>query len=204
VVLSEKTKQQKESKVAKVMMADRAARTVRVMADDGTESTLTVEGLEAQPKAVRLSEVKRDGEGKFDFTSLPHDGDVLIAGEVIHAMQVQGELDAAVKDGKITPAQRPHFERLALSDLPAFREIVKTMPKQVDTTERGHSGGGAAGGIGELSQVEARLFAAVAEKQKGRPEMQYHEALKLVASEQPELNRRYTELVRKRTMGRDE
>ena len=48
----------------KVILADRGARTVRVVSDDNTESTLMVEGLEAPPTVVRLS-----GPGSRDLGS---------------------------------------------------------------------------------------------------------------------------------------
>jgi phage I-like protein len=186
--------------VAKVIMADRIARTVRVVSDDGTENTITMEGLAPEPKVIRLSDVKRRADGRLDIASLETGEGVLVDGEVFHAMKVQAEMDAAVQAGKITPVQRPHFEKIAMSDLAAFREIVRTMPVQVKTGERGIAGGTE---DGDLPKVEARLLALTDEKLKANSGMQYHEALKLVASEHPDLNRQYTVLSRERMTGRE-
>lgn len=50
----------------------------------------------------------------------------------------------------------------------------------------------------DLASTEALLLATVDEKLKAQPGLQYHEALKLVASEHPELNMRYTRLNRRK------
>jgi hypothetical protein len=147
--------------------------------------------------------VKRNKEGVLDFSSIETGEGILVASEVFHAMTVQGELDQAVAKGKITPAQRPHFEKMALSDLAGFRAIVETMATQVDTSEKG-IGGGDKLAASDLKQVEGVLFAEVAKKQLANPSLQYHEALKLVASEQPDLNRRYTQLTRRAAVGGEE
>jgi Mu-like prophage I protein len=182
----------------KVILADRAARTVRVVQDDQTEQTLPIEGF---PKIVTLPDLKRDAEGRYDFSALADD-QALVAGEVFRAHQTQAELDAAVKRGLITPAQRPHYEKLALSDLAGFRELVKTLQPQVDLSERG-LGGGSGDDTSDLARATRELEAKVNEKLKDNKNLQYHEALKLVASENPALNRRYTELSRQRMTGRD-
>jgi phage I-like protein len=184
----------KEVRVVKVILADRVARTVRLVAEDGAESTVTVEGLEAPPKVLRLSDVKRGAEGQYDFASLDAGGDVLVAGEVFRAQQVQTEVNAAIAKGVITPAQRPFYEKMALSDLEGFRGLVATMKPVVDFTE--HGTGGSGDEATELQKVEAMLNTKVAEKVKGDPKLQYHEALKLVASENPDLDRRRTTLIR--------
>jgi hypothetical protein len=124
-----------------LVLTDRVAGRVKVTFDDGTENTVNLEGLEAQPQVIRLSDVARR-DGRYDFAGLPQEGDVLISSEVIHAMTVDRELEAAVQAGKITPAQRPQFEKLALSDLPAFRELAKTLPVQVRQGEMGVGGSG--------------------------------------------------------------
>jgi phage I-like protein len=185
-----------QNDVKKVILADRVARTVRVVADDDTESVLTVEGLEAPPAVLRLSEVKRGAEGLFDFASLDMGGDRLVASEVVRAMLVQGELGAAVEKGLITPAQRPFYEKMALSDLPAFRALVSTMKPVVDLKEHGIGSSGE--GLSELQKVEAQLDAKVKEKLAGNSGMLYHTALKLVASENRDLDLRRTDLIRRK------
>lgn len=185
----------------KVILTDRAASKVRVVNDDGTENTLTLEGLEAAPKIVKLSDVRRTSEGVLDFSALETGEGVLIAGEVFVAMKAQQELDAAVKDGKITPAQRPHFEKIALSDLTTFRAIVAGLPKAVETGERGIGGGD---GSSDLQRVQGALLSKVDEKMKADPKLGYGDALKLVASENPDLDKRYTELNRRRATGHED
>ena len=189
----------RSNKTVKVILADRAARTVRVVQDDESEQTLAVEGF---PKIVTLSEIQRDAEGRYDFAALADDDQALVAGEVFRAHQAQVELDTAVQKGLVTPAQRPHFEKMALSDLAGFRALLKTMRPQVDFGERG-LGGGATEDISELAKVERELHAKVDAKLKAEPKLQYHEALKLVARENLALNRRYTELSRQRMAGRE-
>jgi hypothetical protein len=56
----------------------------------------------------------------------------------------------------------------------------------------------------QLSTVEKELLEAVEQKRRENPKLQYHEALKLVASERPELNRRYTRNTRQMMTGRDD
>lgn len=178
--------------VTKVILADRVARTARVVNDDGSESTLQIEGLETAPKVVKLSDVKRDKEGLYDFASLETGEGAVMASEVFHAMQAQGELNAAVSKGLILPAQRGFYEKMALSDLAGFRALVATMKPAVDLTEHGLAGSGAEGDVAqEEKRVAAAIDAKVAEKRKADPKLQQHEALKLVASENPELIKRY-------------
>jgi phage I-like protein len=170
-------------KVTKLILADRAAGTVRAVLEDGTEVTAVLEGLEAQPKVVRLSDVKRDKDGRYDFGSLPLGEGVVVLSEVFQGMAVQAALDEAMKDGKITAAQRPVYEKLALSDLAGFRTLMKTQKTVVDLGERGTG----AEGLKDSQQVQVAIDAKVAEIRKARPGLRYGEALKLVASENPDL-----------------
>jgi len=180
--------------VKQVVLSDRATCKARVILEDGSETVLSVEGLLPEPKVIRLSDVQRDKEGRLDFSSLAHDQGTLIAGEVFHAQQVQGELDAAVTAGKITPAQRPAMEKLALSDLPAFREFVAAQKQQVDLSERGFAGG--AGEGGDLKKVDARIGELVKAKLAANKDQTYGQAFKVVLSENPDLARRRAELMR--------
>jgi phage I-like protein len=195
------TERRKENMpVKKVVLADRAAGTVRVIAEDNTESVLTVEGFPAEQKVVQLSDVKRDKDGRMDFASLPHAD--LIAGEVVAAMASQTALDAAIQAGKILPAQRKHYEVLALSDLAGFDELVKGMKPQVELNkERGVAGPGEE--ENGLKLAEARIEQLIGEKRKLQPELRYGAALRLVASENPELWRRRQELQDQKLTGRE-
>lgn len=56
-------------------------------------------------------------------------------------------------------------------------------------------------GNSEMKQAEEQLDTLAKAKMSENSGLQYHEALKLVASENPELNRRYTRLVRARCGG---
>ncbi|MDE2097853.1 MAG: hypothetical protein KGL39_11440 [Patescibacteria group bacterium] len=181
----------KQVTITKVIMADRVAGKVRVLADDGTDCTMAIDGLEAEPKVIRLSDVKRGQDGRYDFAGLPQDGETLIASDVVRGMAVQGELDAAVQSGKITPAQRPHYEKLALSDFGGFRELVKTLPVQVVLGERGLAGTGQerSSGSAALDQINH----AIAEKRKADPEITYAKGWRLVASERPDLISAYND-----------
>lgn len=187
---------EKEKSVKKVILADRVARTVRLVADDGTESTMEVEGLEAQPKVLRLSDVRRDAKSQeYDFASLNLDGEgVLVAGEVFRAQQAQMVLSEAVKSGKILPAQRAPYEKMALADLAAFQTLVASMRPQVDLTTRGT-------GATEGEPVEGAVMVEIGTLVKARiaaseGKTQYGEALRLVLADRPDLAKAY-----KATMG---
>jgi len=163
----------------------------------------------ADGRIVRLSDVKRDEKGRYNFSSLAElPAGAMIAGEVLYAMDAQRELDEAVKAGKITPAQRPHFEKLALGDLAGFREIVKTLPVQVETGERGI---GAAiedpndpnipehlrGRRETFAEIDAKLQRLITDKAKENPKLDRKEVVRLVASEHADLFARHRELVAK-------
>lgn len=184
--------EEKTMAVKQVVLADRAAGKVRVILEDNTESLLSVEGLEAPPKVLALSDVQRGSDGRFDFSKLPQGG--LIAGEVLCAMQAQGELDAAVKAGKILPAQRAAFEKMALGDLPGFRTLVASMKPQLDLGERGIAGGEVESG--DLKKVDARLDQLTGEKMAADQKLSYGTAYRLVLSENPGLKARRLELMR--------
>ncbi len=153
--------------------------------------------LPAGPKVVRLSDVKRDKEGRFDFLFLAElEGGTLVANEVFHALTVQQELDAAVEAGKVLPAQRAHFEKVALADLAGFRELVKSLPNQVELGERGIAGGGGAGM--DLKRVDARIDELTREKLKADKGLTYGAAFKLVLSEHPDLRDQKSRLMQER------
>ncbi|HEX4311893.1 MAG TPA: phage protease [Acidobacteriaceae bacterium] len=150
------------------------------------------------PKVIQLSEVKRDGKGRLDLSSLSNDAVVSFA--VIRAADAErlalSEVQAAVTKGIVLPAQREHFEKLALSDIESFRGIVATMKPQVDLTEHGIAGTGAEGKTKtELQKLDLRLSEMAttrAEKDKVSPS----EALKRVARDNPDIERQRTELLR--------
>jgi phage I-like protein len=183
--------QQEAMMLKKLVLADRAAGTVRAILEDDTESTLVVEGLTPEVKAVALSEVGRTADGRLDFAALS-ESQRPIAPEVMRAMFVGQELDAAVAAGKITPAQRPVLEKLPLTDL---RTFIASAKQQIDLGERGLAGDGGEGG--ELAKVEAQIETKVAEKRQAVQGLDYIGALKLVCSAEPALWARKLQLQRK-------
>jgi phage I-like protein len=191
----EESTERREAMVKKLILADRAACTARAILEDGTETVLSVEGLtpEVQPKVIQLSDVKRATDGRFDFAALS-ESEHSIAPEVFRAMTVQQELDAAVKEGKITPAERPAIEVLALNDLPKFREFVAGRKKQIDLSETGLSGG--AGEGADLVKIDAQIDQKAREKMAADKGLDYNQALRIALNENPGLRRARTEAMR--------
>jgi phage I-like protein len=187
-------RRKKTMAVKQVVLSDRATGKARVVMEDGSEVTLSVEGLTPEPKVIGMSDVKRDKDGAFDFASLPQEQGTLIAAEVFRAMEAQRELDAAQKEGKILPAQRAQFETLALSDLAGFRALMKTMKPQIDLSERGFAGSGDGGA--DLKTIDARIAQLTREKVAADAKLGYGAAMKIVLSEHPELAARRKELMR--------
>jgi phage I-like protein len=190
----------KTVKVTKLVLMDRAAASVRATLDDGTEVTVNLEGLEAPPKVLRLSDVKRNATSQeYDFAGLECGDGVLIAGEVFRAQQAQMALSEAVKAGKILPAQRAMYEKMALGDLVGFRALVETMKPQVDLGTRGT--GATEGGdpaLGVQSQVHLQIDPLVRAKiAASAGKLDYGEAWKLVLRERPELEKAYMATVGK-------
>lgn len=145
------------------------------LSDDWKEEVVSEE------KVIRLSDVQRTEDGRLNFAALSEQT-YMIHPEVIGAWLIASELDAAVKEGKITPAQRPIFEKLTLSDL---RTVIATMKPQVDLSEKGHAGG--AGDGMDLKRVDARIKELAQAKLAGNKDLTYGQAVKLVLSENAEL-----------------
>ncbi len=170
---------------------------VHVTCGECGKESLSAEALQTPKddrKIVQLSEVKRDKEGLYDFTSIQTGDGVLIAGEVFRAMEVQRALDAAVKDGKILPAQRRHYEKLALSDLGGFRELVRSMKAQVDLSEHGIAGEGGEGG--DMERVDRQIREKVKARMGEKKDETYGQAFKAVLGEHPDLAKERTRLMR--------
>jgi phage I-like protein len=180
-------KKEKAVKVSKVILTDRVAGTVRAVLDDGTEAQIQLEGLEAPPKVLRLSDVKRDPTSKaYDFGSLDVSGEgVLVAGEVFRAQQTQMLLSEAIKAGKILPSQRDAYEKMALGDL---QSLVESMKPQIDMGTRGTAASEGDAAVGAGAQV-AELVRAKITASKGKTPAA--EALRLVLSENVALAREY-------------
>jgi hypothetical protein len=148
-----------------------------------------------KPKVVGLSEIPRDKDGLLNFGALEK-SESPIAPEVFRAQAACSEVAAAMQKGIITPAQRPHFEKLALTDIEGFRAIVKTMKPQLDLSEHGFAGGGGEGDSSEIGKVDARLRELVDAKLKASPKLTRGQALKMALSENPDLAKRRAALMR--------
>ena len=178
---------EKEKKIVKVILADRVARTVRLVNDDGAESVLVVEGLEVAPKVVRLSDLTAGSDGQYDFAQVQCGDGVLIAGDVFRARLAQDALNGAIAAGKILPAQRKFYGALALNDLAGFEAFVKDAPKVVNLTEQGT---GSTVNMSEADIVDAEIHQKVREKMAALKLSDYGDAAEIVLRENPELARR--------------
>lgn len=146
------------------------------------------------PKVIRLSDVTRNASGHLDMASIP--GDQLVPMEVVRAFDAQrialSEVAAAIGKGQIAPAKRAAYEKIALSDIGSFRSVIEGL-QEVDLRERGHGHEGT--GLSELATIDAK-FDVDAKARAKADGIQYHEAVKLVASENAEMNIRRTQLMR--------
>ena len=150
------------------------------------ETKVTQEGGGAsgtEPKIIHLSDVKRGADGRLDFAGIETGADIAVASEVLTAMEVQRELDGAVKAGKIKPVQRPYLERLTLSEIQGF---LAGQSAQVDLSEHGSAGSGGAGGQSELKQIDQRMRGEIDRKRTADKDLSMGDALVLVASEHPD------------------
>lgn len=180
----------RDVKIIKVVAG--AAGKVRLVADDNTETEMAIEGL----RVLTVADLKRGSDKRFDFSALPHGDDVLIGSDVLHAMNVQAAVDAAVEKGKVLPAQREQFTRLAAADLEGFQTLVTSMTPQIDLRVRGT---GTVQGETAAS-ADVKVSGLVKEKIVASDgEMGYQEAMRLVLEENPELAREY-----KAGMGREQ
>jgi hypothetical protein len=116
----------------------------------------------------------------------------VIASEVFFAREKQDLLDRMQKATQILPTQRTTYEKMSLSDLAG---LAATMKPQVDLKVRGT---GAVEGEPEGVQATRELTELVKARiaaSEGKA-MAYGEAMRLVLSDRPDLERAY-----KATMG---
>lgn len=176
-------RREKTVKITKVKAG--AAGKVRLVADDNTETEFAVEGL----RVVGMADVQRGSDGKWDFSKIPQGEGVLVGSDVLRAMDVQAAIDGAIKEGKITVAQRGFYEIAAMRDLDGFKALAASMKaNSAIPAERGTAAGGAE--METYGQVEAEVLKLVAEAQRSNPKLDYGAALKLVAAENPDLIRK--------------
>ena len=191
-------RREKNVKIVKVKAA--AAGRVRLVADDSTETEMEIDGL----RVLTLNDVRRDDKGKLDFAPLEEQlrltGDTtLVAAEVWRAQQAERELDAAVAAGKILPSQRASYAKLAASDLAEFRKLAASMTPAVNLRIAGTGLTGEGPAHEGFDSAGARLSALVRQKlaasemvgEKGRPKLDYGEALWIVLRDHPQLEREW-------------
>jgi phage I-like protein len=185
-------------RVKKLILADRVARIVRVIADDNTETLVALEGLEDLPSVLRLSDVKLDSKGRYDFLALALTEGCLVAGEVFAAQQAQQALETAITDGRVLPEQRAIFERMALSDATGFQTLVNSMKPQLAQSTRGM--GGNEGNVnnmnfgtvsGYLDQdwnpIQLEINRRIQQKMATDKRLSWNEAYQLVMDADPKL-----------------
>lgn len=134
--------------------------------------TVKVGAAASAPKVITMSAVP-SVDGKRDYLRIAVPEGAAVDGEVFRAMQADAELSAAVREGKILPAQRENFEKIALRDIELFRAMVAGMTPQVRLGVNGSSAPGAV----ELSAEEIEVA-----KQLGTPLDKLTEAKKLAAT----------------------
>jgi hypothetical protein len=142
-------------------------------------------------KVIALSDVTRDDKGLLAIDLAAMNSRDLVSVEVFRAFASQqfalSAVEMAVTKGKIAPANRAQFTRLALSDLAMFHDITKNM-QQVDLTEHGIGDDGS--GHDDENAVNSRIISlSAARAQKDGIPM--GEAMKLVATENPDLITRW-------------
>ena len=101
--------------------------------------------------------------------------------------EVERELDAAVKAGKVLPRQREDWHKIALSDLPTFRRIVQTQKPLVPLRPVGFSGTGP-------DNVQAQVKILTEQRVRER-NISFGQALTEIGRELPELVQQYRRAV---------
>ncbi len=192
IALSEadQTKEQNMAEKDKVMCSEHPQTPLLCPKCDASKPAFTGSEHHHGPEVLSLSAVTRKN-GRIDLSA--HAGVAAIGVDVFQAWQAEqvalSEVAEAVRTGRITPAQRPSMERIALNDVASFRELLGTMPQQVNLSEIGHSGGGE--GVGPrtaLRRAEKALNDKAMELSaaKGIP---FSEGVKMAARQLPEVLR---------------
>lgn len=121
------------------------------------------------------------------------------------AVQVDSIIDAAIKDGKILPAQKDMVKAFAdnlgngpikfggkeITPIEHFSNFIKSFGKQVDLKEKGS--GSNSGGGGNFSNAAEEVDFKVRDAMKSNPKIQYAEAFKSILSADEDLKQRYAE-----------
>ena len=113
-------------------------------------------------------------------------GKAVPASEVFRG-QVEQELEAALKAGKILPRQRDDWRKIALADFPTFRKIVGMQKPLVPIEPLGFSGAGP-------TDVQAQVK-FLAEQRMRERHLSFGQALSEIGREQPDLVQQYRRAV---------
>jgi len=94
-------------------------------------------------------------DGKPDFGALRIPKGSVLDGEVFSVMLADQAFDRAVQEGRVLPAEREHFRRIAMSDLDLFHSMLAIRQPVVSLAAAGTSGAGKqAADTVELSAAE--------------------------------------------------
>ena len=145
-----------------------------------SEAMPTSAALAESPAAITLAQARSLlSEAEARGKSVP-------ASEVFRG-QVEQELEAAVKAGKILPRQRDDWRRIALADFPTFRKVLGMQKPLVPVEPLGFSGAGP-------TDVQAQVK-FLAEQRMRERQLSFGQALSEIGREQPDLVQQYRRAV---------
>jgi len=144
------------------------------------------EAIPASPTLAESSAVVTLAQAGGLLSEAEARGKSVPASEVFRG-QVEQELEAAVKAGKILPRQRDDWRKIALADFPTFRKILRTQKPLVPVEPLGFSGAGP-------TDVQAQVK-YLAEQRMREQHISFGQALSEIGREQPDLVQQYRRAV---------
>ena len=154
----------------------------RCMHDLGLMSEVTLAG----PTLAEPSAVITLAQARSLLSEAEARGKAVPASEVFRG-QVEQELEAALKAGKILPRQRDDWRKIALADFPTFRKILGMQKPLVPVEPLGFSGAGP-------TDVQAQVK-FLAEQRMRERHLSFGQALSEIGREQPDLVQQYRRAV---------
>jgi phage I-like protein len=154
----------------------------RCMHELGLMSEVTLAG----PTLAEPSAVITLAQARSLLSEAAARGKAVPASEVFRG-QVEQELEAALKAGKILPRQRDDWRKIALADFPTFRKIVGMQKTLVPVEPLGFSGAGP-------TDVQAQVK-FLAEQRMRERHLSFGQALSEIGREQPDLVQQYRRAV---------
>ena len=154
----------------------------RCMHELGLMSEVTLAG----PTLAEPSAVITLAQARSLLSEAAARGKAVPASEVFRG-QVEQELEAALKAGKILPRQRDDWRKIALADFPTFRKIVGMQKPLVPIEPLGFSGTGP-------TDVQAQVK-FLAEQRMRERHLSFGQALSEIGREQPDLVQQYRRAV---------